>query len=222
MNCGFVFVLFFLFTRGVRGRGVAGDVEVKFVVRLSTNILQRLDRLKLFRPPPNPSLTSDSADLRFSAPTAVQINEIFSVRRGAICGTQKKKFHFLQPRHSSLASGKPQAWLTFAPLIYLFSPPLMNGTLLGSDLSAWCFSLLLCWNVFPLQQPTLQGSEAVSAWRGNKKRVDVCLFTGLMRNKSWPHSGWSKHLLFLPWHLQPLAPRARGLKWKCRCPVLTQ
>lgn len=52
MNCGLDF--FFFFSPRVRGGGVAGDMEV----RLSTNILQRLDGLKLFWPPLNPSLNS--------------------------------------------------------------------------------------------------------------------------------------------------------------------
>lgn len=186
MNCGFDFLIFFLFTRGVRGGGAAGDVEVKFVVRLSTNILQRLARLKLFRPPPNPSLNSltqqtwDFLHRRLCRSTRYSQSggEPFVAQQKKKKKSSAKPFHFLQPWHSSLASGKPQARLTFGPLIYLFSPLLMNGTLLGSDLSAWCFSPLLCWNVFRLQQPTLQGSEAVSARRGKKKRVDVCLLRG--------------------------------------------
>lgn len=183
MNCGFDFLHFFLFTRGVRGGGAAGSMEVKFVVRLSTNILQRLDRLKLFWPPPNPSLnslTQQTWDFLHRRPCR---STRYSQSSGEPNQKKKKKSsakpsHFLQPWHSSLTWGKPRARLTFGPLIYLFSPPLMNGTLLGSDLSAWCFSLLLCWNVFPLQQPTLRGSEAVSARRGNKIRVDVCLLRG--------------------------------------------
>lgn len=192
---------FFLFTRGARGGGVAGDIEVKFVV---DKYSPASGQIKAFLTSSKSLLElSDSADLRFSAPMVVQINKIFSVQQGSHLWHTHKKKNLPLSRFTSFSRGT-QVWLwenhkhnsPLAPLFISFLPFSHEW----NSARVWSISLMF----FPVAvlkcfpTPAADSPRFRSCFRQERgKKTCRCLrFTGLIHSKSWPHFGWSKHLLF--------------------------